>query len=130
VFYSACYAVGLVSAKTDAQAVGVGLMNHSWPILTVVFAVFVVPGTRWSARLGVALSLALTGLLFANGDALARARGGAAALPYVLGGLAGLSWALYSALIARWGLLLLGAALIAAAVVVNSMRSGRPEREP
>jgi drug/metabolite transporter (DMT)-like permease len=102
VFYSACYAVGLVSAKSDAQAVGVGLMNHTWPVLTVVLAVFLVPGTRWSARLGVALALALTGLLFANGDALARARGDASVLPYVLGGLAGISWALYSALIARW----------------------------
>jgi len=102
VFYSACYASGLLAAATDAQAVGVGLMNHLWPVLTVGFSLLLVPDSRWSARLGLALGLSLAGLAVANWREIAAAGAGGAALPYALGGLAGISWALYSALIARW----------------------------
>jgi drug/metabolite transporter (DMT)-like permease len=102
VFYSLCYVGGLVAARSDAQAVGVSLMNYLWPVLTVVGCLFLVPGSRLSARLGVALAVALLGLVVANGQEIHRARLHGAALPYLLGGLAGAAWALYSALIARW----------------------------
>lgn len=102
VIYSACYATGLISATSDTQAVGVGLMNHLWPVLTVVFAVFLVPGTRMSARLGLALALSFLGLIVASGHEIVQARLSGSSLPYVLGGLAGICWGLYSALIARW----------------------------
>ena len=102
VFYSICYATGLLSAASDAQAVGVGLMNHLWPVLTVVFSLFLVPSARMTFRLGLALVLAFGGLVFANQHAMIQAGMSSAGLPYLLGGLAGISWALYSALIARW----------------------------
>ncbi len=102
VFYSVCYATGLISAVTDAQAVGVGLMNHLWPVLTVVFSVFLVPGSRMTARLGVALAVSFLGLAVANWHALDLACVHGASLPFLLGGVAGGLWALYSALIARW----------------------------
>lgn len=102
VVYSLCYAAGLITAVTDAQAVGVGLLNYLWPVLTVVFSLFLVPGSRLNARLGVALAVSLTGLAVANWYEITQARLHGAMLPYLLGGLAGIVWALYSALIARW----------------------------
>ena len=102
VVYSACYATGLITAGSDAQAVGVSLMNYIWPVLTVVFCLFLVPGSRMSGRLGMALAVSLIGLAVANGHEIAQLRLHGAALPYLLGGLAGGIWALYSALIARW----------------------------
>src|SRR3990172_1040739 len=102
VVYSACYAAGLLAAASDAQAVGVGLGNHLWPILTVVFSLFLVPGTRMSMRLGLALSLSLGGLVLANWHEIVQPGASGAAMPYVLGGLAGVCWGLYFALVARW----------------------------
>lgn len=102
VAYSLCHVTGLLAAKSDAQAVGVGLMNHLWPVLTVVFCLFLVPGSRMSTRIGLALVVSLSGLVVANRHEIVQARLHGAALPYLLGGLAGIFWALYSALIARW----------------------------
>ena len=102
VIYSAYYVTGLLTAVSDAQVVGVGLMNHLWPILTVVFCLFLVPGTRMNARLGLALVVSLIGLVIANRHEIVQARLNSATLPYLLGGLAGISWALYCTMIARW----------------------------
>jgi drug/metabolite transporter (DMT)-like permease len=102
VIYPTCLTVGLLTAVSDAQAAGVGLMNYLWPILTVVFSIFLVPGTRISVRLGVALVLALIGLAIANRHELGQVGVGSGALPFLLGGLAGICWGLYSALVARW----------------------------
>lgn len=102
VLYLTCYAAGLVAAVTDAQAVGVSLLNYLWPVLTVVLAVVLVPGTRLTPRVGAALAVALGGLVVANWREIGRVTGPGAVLPYVLGGLAGIFWALYSALVARW----------------------------
>ncbi len=102
VLYSVCYAGGMIMAASDTQAAGVSLMNYLWPILTVVFSLFLVPGSRMSARLGVALALSFAGLVFANWPAIVQTGAGGLGVPYVLGGLAGICWGLYSALVSRW----------------------------
>ena len=43
VLYQSCFIIGMLTATSDAQAVGVGLMNYLWPILTVAFSIFLVP---------------------------------------------------------------------------------------
>lgn len=102
VFYSICYTFGLLAATSDAQAVGVGLMNQIWPILTVLFALLFVPGNRMNRRLGLAAAISCVGLLVANRYEIRQARLDRSAMPYLLGALAAISWALYSALLARW----------------------------
>ena len=131
VLYQSCFIIGMLTATSDAQAVGVGLMNYLWPILTVAFSIFLVPGTRMSARLGLALVLALIGLVLANSHEIAQAGSGSAVLPILLGGMAGICWGLYSALVARWrgwgqryatapaGLLMAGAVGVVACILTG-----------
>jgi drug/metabolite transporter (DMT)-like permease len=102
VLYAVCFTLGMITAASNAQATGVSLMNYLWPVLTVLCCLFLVPGSRMNARLGVALAISFLGLAIANWDAISQARLHDATLPYLLGGLAGCLWALYSALISRW----------------------------
>jgi drug/metabolite transporter (DMT)-like permease len=102
VFYSLCFTLGMVLAISNTEATGVSLMNYLWPVLTVLFCLVLVPGNRMTARLGMALAISLAGLVVANWDARCQFRQPGSALPYLLGGLAGSLWALYSALISRW----------------------------
>jgi len=53
-------------------------------------------------RLGVAVGLSMIGLVIANQQEIRQVGASGSVLPYVLGGLAGICWGLYSALIARW----------------------------
>jgi drug/metabolite transporter (DMT)-like permease len=92
-----------------AQKVGVSLVNYLWPTLTVVLALVLVPGTRGGWPLAAAAALSLAGIGVGNWDWLASLRQGAHPGPgglsmwaYVLGAVAAVTWALYSALIARW----------------------------
>jgi len=102
-FYSFCFATGLITSRTNAQSVGVSLMNYLWPVLTVLFSLFLIPGSRMSARLGAALMVSFSGLVIANWNNIVQvAHADGSLLPYVLGGLAGVSWAVYSAVTARW----------------------------
>ena len=92
------------------RVVGVALMNYLWPTLTVLMAVMWVPGTKASWRLLAATLLSFSGLVVANWHEISdqflagRSGGGqsVSVLPYVLSGLAAVSWAAYSALTARW----------------------------
>ncbi|MEI7435462.1 MAG: DMT family transporter [bacterium] len=132
VVYSACYATGMITAVSDAQAVGVGLLNHMWPILMVIFAVLLVPGTRISARLGLALVLTISGLLIANWHTILQTSASGAALPYLFGSLAGVAWGLYSAILARWrewgqhhatgpaGFMMIGAVGVAGCIITGA----------
>lgn len=102
VIYSLVFAGGLLTAKSNAQAVGVSLLNYLWPVLTVVFSLFLVPGSRMNIRLGIAMAIGAAGLVIANWHDILSAAGNNTALPYILGSMAGISWALYSAFISRW----------------------------
>lgn len=96
------FAVGLATAANRAQAIGVTLANYMWPSLTVVFSVLLVPGTRASARLAVAVALSVAGVLLAGSQALMAPGARTSLLPYAFGLAAGVSWAWYSAMMARW----------------------------
>ncbi len=148
-----CY--GLVwplalAASSPGQVFGTNLLNYLWPVLTVVFSAFLVPGVRLTPRTLLALGLAAAGLVLANAGEfprlLARASGNgswtpAEFLPYLLGLTAAVTWALYSALLARWrswaiqyvtspvGFLLIGVSawivlLLGSRGTANSSRSG------
>lgn len=105
------YPLALIWAKTSTQVCAVNLINYFWPVLTVVFGIFWVPNNRFTLRVGLSIVLTLTGLAFANGRQLPGIFSGAAkmdlsffqqSLPYLLGLVAAVSWAMYSALLARW----------------------------
>jgi drug/metabolite transporter (DMT)-like permease len=102
VFYLLLFTTGMVTARTETQAVGVSLMNYLWPTLAILFTTWVVPGERLHGRLAVAVALALAGVLLANGADLALPGLGGSLWPYVLGGGAAVSWAAYCALTSRW----------------------------
>lgn len=102
VAYLLLYTTGLVTSRTEAQAVGVSLMNYLWPTLTILFTTWLVPGERMHARLALAIALSLAGVLLATGQDIALPGPGASALPYLLGGAAAVSWAVYCALTSRW----------------------------
>ncbi len=100
-----------LATSTPERVFGVSLVNYLWPVLTVAFSVFLVPGVRLNLKLLAALALALAGLVLANVRELAglwgthsasQDSGWRALLPYVLSFVAAVSWALYSALLARW----------------------------
>jgi drug/metabolite transporter (DMT)-like permease len=61
-----------------------------------------VPGTRMTIRLGIAMAIGAAGLVIANWHDIISVGGNNTALPYILGSMAGISWALYSAFISRW----------------------------
>jgi drug/metabolite transporter (DMT)-like permease len=111
VLYMLVYSQALVNSANKTQTVCVGLINHLWPTLTVVFAALLVPGTTMTFRLAIAILLSLAGLVLANWDEAmslfgsADPTGGAPRAPvgpYLLAGLAAVLWAGYSAFLARW----------------------------
>ena len=93
------------------QVYGVSLINYLWPVLTVLFSVAWVPGVRLRPRTVLALVLALAGLAAANLRHLHQLLPAAGEpgfsvlrrlLPYALALVAAVTWAVYSALLARW----------------------------
>lgn len=111
VLYLLVYSQALASSATQTQAVCVGLINHLWPTLTVLFSVLLVPGTVMTRRLGLACLMAMSGPVLADwGEVrnlfVAGAADASAASvpvwPYLLAALAAVLWAGYSAYLARW----------------------------
>ncbi|MBI5725860.1 MAG: DMT family transporter [Planctomycetes bacterium] len=101
--------MAMTECTSKTQAVGVNLTNYLWPMLTVLCAVALVPGTRLTAALVVGIALSLAGLGLANYPVLKKwfsslngSADGASATPYMLAAAAALAWAIYSALVARW----------------------------
>ncbi|HEY5914888.1 MAG TPA: EamA family transporter [Verrucomicrobiae bacterium] len=110
VLYGLAWPLALASS-TPERVFGVSLVNYLWPVLTVVCSVFLVPGVRLSFRTVAALALALGGLALANARDLAglfsnvsdaQGSGFGAVVPYLLSLVAAITWAVYSALLARW----------------------------
>jgi drug/metabolite transporter (DMT)-like permease len=106
VLYMFVYTGALVIAAKP-QKVGVNLLNFLWPTLTVLFSTWLIPGSRMSRRLSAALVLALAGVLLANLQGLREllfqaGKEQLSTMPYVLGLMAGISWAVYSVILARW----------------------------
>jgi drug/metabolite transporter (DMT)-like permease len=102
-----------LAASTARQVVGVNLINYLWPILTVVFSAWWVPGVRLTGRLLGAMLLAVAGLALANlpqfrqmlsSEAGAGPFASRSCLPYALALLAAVTWGVYSASLARWRL--------------------------
>jgi drug/metabolite transporter (DMT)-like permease len=97
--------------STPRQVYGVNLINYLWPILTVFFSVWWVPGVRLTRKMVIALVLAVGGLCFANKEQIhdlffSESERGISLfrhfLPYLLALMAAVSWGVYSSLLARW----------------------------
>jgi drug/metabolite transporter (DMT)-like permease len=109
VLYGLAWPFALASSNTR-QVIGISLINYLWPVLTVLFSVWLVPGVHLSRKIVAALVLALAGLALANFhqiEALLAGTGSQGStiphfLPYILALVAALTWAVYSALLARW----------------------------
>jgi len=109
VLYGLAWPFALVNSTTR-QVVGVSLINYLWPVLTVLFSVWLVPGVRLTPRTLIAVILAGAGLVLANYkqlealvfDSSNHQSAVRHYLPYILGGIAAVTWAIYSALLARW----------------------------
>ena len=102
VIYQFLFSAALVTATTETQVVGVSLMNYLWPSLTVLFTTWLVPGERMHGRLAISLALSLAGVLLASGRDFSWSGASASVWPYVMGGMAAVSWAAYCALTSRW----------------------------
>ncbi len=102
VIYLLLYTTGLVTSRTETQALGVSLMNYLWPTLAILFSTWLVPGERMHARLAVAIVLSLAGVLLANGHDIVSPSSEVPIRPYMLGAAAAASWAAYCALTSRW----------------------------
>ncbi len=112
VIYGLAWPLALASSS-PSQVFGTNLINYLWPVLTVVLSVFLVPGVRLTGRTFLALCLALGGLIIANLQELSNLAATrpspsglniAGLLPYLLSLVAAVTWAVYSALLARWRL--------------------------
>ena len=108
VIYGLVWPWALASSNTR-QVFGVSLINYLWPVLTVLFSAWWVPGVRLTGRILIAMLLALAGLVCANlhqfghlSGTPSTARWARHVLPYVLALIAAVTWAVYSALLARW----------------------------
>jgi drug/metabolite transporter (DMT)-like permease len=110
VVYGLVWPWALVSSSAK-QVFGVSLINYLWPVLTVLFSAWWVPGARLTKRTVLATFLAVAGLACANlqhlRDLLAAGDDPAVSpfrrfLPYGLALVAAVTWAIYSALLARW----------------------------
>jgi len=110
VLYGLVWPWALVSSSAK-QVFGVSLINYLWPVLTVLFSAWWVPGARLKTRTVLATFLALAGLVCANlqhiRDLLAAGDSAGVSparrfLPYGLALLAAVTWAVYSTLLARW----------------------------
>ena len=99
-----------LATSTTRQVVGVSLINYLWPVLTVFFSVWWVPGVRLTPRLIAAFGLALAGLALANYKNLQDLFSGLSGhaptlrhfLPYILAAVAAITWAVYSVLLVLW----------------------------
>jgi drug/metabolite transporter (DMT)-like permease len=106
------YTTSLYSALSLAanheQTLEVGLINYLWPGLTVLFSI---PILGKKARLGLipGTLIALAGVFLALTQGTSfnlssiSSNIGRTPLPYFLGGVAAISWALYSNFSCRWG---------------------------
>lgn len=110
VLYGLVWPWALVSSSAK-QVFGVSLINYLWPVLTVLFSAWWVPGARLKTRTVLATFLALAGLVCANlqhiRDLLAAGDSAGVSpvrrfLPYGLALVAAVTWAVYSTLLARW----------------------------
>jgi len=110
VLYGLAWPWALASSNAR-QVYGVSLINYLWPVLTVLFSAALVPGVRLTSRVALALALALAGLGIANLRQIGELGFNGTGphgwsfrhfLPYGLALLAALTWAAYSALLARW----------------------------
>lgn len=112
VAYGLVWPAAMVNA-TPQEVYGVNLINYLWPVLTVLLAAWWVPGARLNARTITAVAVSLAGLICANLPHLrlllaAETEGETDVgpdrrlLPYGLALAAALSWAVYSATLARW----------------------------
>lgn len=112
VAYGLVWPAAMVNAS-PLDVYGVNLINYLWPVLTVLLAAWWVPGAQLTARSVTAVVVSLAGLACANLPHLRAllADGGAGAadanpagrlLPFGLALAAALSWAVYSATLARW----------------------------
>ena len=109
VIYGLVWPCALAGSTTE-QVPGVNLINYLWPVLTVLLSVWCVPGIYLTRSVVLSVALAIGGLLCANGRSLHDlfTRGSdpsivsSSRLPYVLAAIAAMSWAIYSALLARW----------------------------
>lgn len=106
VLYIVAVQIGIGFAPSRRQAVGVIITNYLWPGLTMAFSVPILGRrAKWYLVPGVLLGMAgvLIGALYGAGlsvgEAIANLR--AYPLPYLLGTVAGVSWALYSNLSRR-----------------------------
>ncbi len=100
-----------LACSTPKQVFGVSLINYLWPVLTVFASAWWVPGVTVTLRTGLATLLAVAGLVCANLQHIREllAAGGGTPdsvagrfLPYGLALAAAVTWAVYSALLARW----------------------------
>jgi drug/metabolite transporter (DMT)-like permease len=108
VVYGLAWPCALV-ASSGPQVVGVNLINYLWPVLTVVFSAWWVPGLRLTKATFIAIVLALAGLACANApqirELLSAGVNGSRMnqfLPYSLAVVAAVTWAIYSTLLVRW----------------------------
>lgn len=110
VAYGLSWPAALVGA-TPREVFGVNLINYLWPVLTVLLGAWWVPGARLTPRTIGATALSLVGLGWAGLSQLPATAVPAGAdgatppfrlLPYVLAFAAAVSWAMYSASLARW----------------------------
>ncbi|HWW02146.1 MAG TPA: EamA family transporter [Candidatus Acidoferrum sp.] len=108
VVYGLVWPLALVSSNSK-QVFGVSLINYLWPVLTVLFSVWWVPGVKLTSRTVAALFLAFAGLVCANlkNIGVLLWPGGTdnslgQLLPYGLALVAATTWGLYSAFLVRW----------------------------
>lgn len=101
VLYFATLHSALGLAMNRHQALEVGLMNYLWPSLTLFFSVPLlgIPG-RWPLAPGMLLATVGVGLVLTSSTSFSLSGFAASVvsrpLPYILGGLAAVAWALYS----------------------------------
>jgi drug/metabolite transporter (DMT)-like permease len=136
VLYTTAFFFALGLAKDRNQTVEVGLLNYLWPVLTLLFSLFLL-GNRGGWRLIPGTLLALGGVVLVVTQGAAVSWGAFAAnlfdnpAAYGLGFLAAVTWGLYSNLARRWGAPRSGGSvhvfLLASAVVFLVARVFAPE---
>jgi len=110
VAYGLAWPCALTTANAT-QVLGVSLINYLWPILTVVFSAWWVPGVRLTGRTILGLALAAAGLACANYNTILEVIAAGPSpndtplerwRPYLLALVAAVTWAVYSAVLSRW----------------------------
>ncbi|MDF1514916.1 MAG: aromatic amino acid DMT transporter YddG [Anaerolineae bacterium] len=131
VIYQASLYVALGLARTGSQVLEVGLLNYLWPMLTLLFSVWLFQ-MRFHFWLIPGALIAVAGVILATSQNQVLSWASFAgnfqqnAAPYLLGLSAAVSWALYSTLSRKWAGDLPGNAvpafMLAAAVVLGLTR--------